>query len=318
MRTVWIGLAWVLSLAGGTVARGQFEPKDQPPGIRLDKQLTQRWQVGVKIKNLSGPCGGMTGYVPVPADWPEQQVRIDEEDIAPLVRNVQYRDFDGVKLMQFSVPNLPAGAIVNVLVTFEVTRSSILPPERPAEFTFAKTPPRDVRPYLGPGPGIDPRQTQIRNQVKEIVSTAQGDWQQVQAIYDWVRDNVKFENGKFKGELKALQDKAGCRDDLTSLFIALCRAQGVPARTVWVMDNCYAEFYLEDAKQQGCWFPCQVAGVKEFGGMSDHRPIMQKGENFKLPGSKEPQRFVAESLTGSGRGGGRPQVEFVRNLMPAK
>jgi hypothetical protein len=52
--------------------------------------------------------------------------------------------------------------------------------------------------------------------------------------------------------------------------------------------------------------------------MPDHRPILQKGENIKVPEESEPQRFVAEFLTGrGGRGSGQPQVKFVRKLLPA-
>jgi hypothetical protein len=52
--------------------------------------------------------------------------------------------------------------------------------------------------------------------------------------------------------------------------------------------------------------------------MSDHRPILQKGDHIRVPDEhKDPQRFVAEFLTGQGGRGGRPQVEFVRKLLPA-
>jgi hypothetical protein len=73
-----------------------------------------------------------------------------------------------------------------------------------------------------------------------------------------------------------------------------------------------------DQQGEGHWFPCQVAGTRDFGSMPDHRPILQKGENIKVPEKSEPQRFVAEFLTGrGGRGSGQPQVKFVRKLLPA-
>jgi hypothetical protein len=49
------------------------------------------------------------------------------------------------------------------------------------------------------------------------------------------------------------------------------------------------------------------------GAVEDTRPILEKGDNFKLPESKAPQRFVAEYLTGKG-GGGKPSVEFRRRM----
>jgi hypothetical protein len=51
--------------------------------------------------------------------------------------------------------------------------------------------------------------------------------------------------------------------------------------------------------------------------MSDLRPILQKGDNITVPEEPKPQRFVAEFLTGKAlRGGGRPDAEFVRRLLP--
>lgn len=321
MRTCCLSVALGLSLLLPSAARAQFDAKEKPHGIRLDKELTQRWKVGVSITAVGGPCYGLTGTIPVPTEWPEQKVRIVEEDISPQVRNVTYRDLPGIRQMRFVIPQVPAGRKVTALVTFEVTRSSILAPEHPEQFSIPKNPATDVRPYLGPSPGIDARQTEIRNHVKEIVEGQEGAWKQIEALYDWVREKVKLQAGEYKGALPALKDGAGSRDDLTALFIAFCRAHGVPARTVFVMDNCYAEFYLEDADGKGCWFPCQVAGTRDFGSLAEHRVVMQKGDNIKVPELDKPQRFVAEFLTGKGaRGGagGKPQVEFVRNLLPGK
>jgi hypothetical protein len=52
-----------------------------------------------------------------------------------------------------------------------------------------------------------------------------------------------------------------------------------------------------------------LTGAKEFGGINERQPILQKGDNFKVPEEKQPVRFVPEFLKGSG---GRPDVEFVR------
>ena len=44
--------------------------------------------------------------------------------------------------------------------------------------------------------------------------------------------------------------------------------------------------------------------------MPEFRPILQKGDNFKVPEKpRVPQRYVAEFLTGKG---GKPTVKFIR------
>src|SRR5262249_50253135 len=96
-----------------------------------------------------------------------------------------------------------------------------------------------------------------------------------------------------------------------SLFVAMCRVQKIPARTVFVTDHCYAEFYLEDDEGQGHWFPCQPAGSRAFGGIDDVQPILQKGDNFKNPEKpKERLRYVTEYFNPASKGG-KPRVTFV-------
>ena len=50
----------------------------------------------------------------------------------------------------------------------------------------------------------------------------------------------------FKGAIGALRDGKADREDLNATFVAVCRAAKIPARMVWAMDFCYAEFYLEE------------------------------------------------------------------------
>ena len=58
-----------------------------------------------------------------------------------------------------------------------------------------------------------------------------------------------------------------------------------------------------------------MAGAKEFGSIRDPMPILQKGDFFKVPEKKEPQRYVGEFLK-AGAATSRPEVNFVRNVLP--
>jgi hypothetical protein len=176
---------------------------------------------------------------------------------------------------------------------------------------------REIRPFLAPSPKIESRDSKIRSLSKQIVSEHEKAWEKVEAIYDYVREHVKYKEGApLRGAVSAIKDGTGDCEDMTSLFIALCRAADIPARTVWVPGHCYPEFYLEDDKGAGRWFPCQIAGSREFGGILENRPILQKGDNFKpLQAKGERQRYMAEFLAGSETGGGKPRVKFVRELL---
>jgi hypothetical protein len=106
-----------------------------------------------------------------------------------------------------------------------------------------------------------------------------------------------------------------------SLFVALCRAESIPARLVRVPGHCYPEFYLLDRNGKGHWFPCQAAGTRAFGSMPDPRPILQKGDNVLVPepGTKKKTkvRFLPETLIGLPVGG-RGALKLKLVCEPAK
>ncbi len=281
---------------------------------------TARWRVGVSLEAVGGPCAGLYATVPVPTEWPGQSVTIVDEQISPEVSRVKYRTLDnGVKQMLVTVPRLAGGKKAQALVTFEVEREWIDEPSDPESLVIPKKPPREVSKYLGASPYIEVRHRQIRDLAKELTDDSLSDWKQIEKFYDAVREKIEYRNGPLKGALAALRDGNGDCEELTSLFIALCRCHGVPARTVWIPGHCYPEFYLEDAAGKGYWIPCQAAGTRAFGSMPELRPILQKGDNFKVPEKKERQRYVAEYLTGKAvRGGGKPRVSFVRDELAAE
>ena len=298
-------------------ARAQLDagPKTSDKGISFGEAQVTKWRVGMSI-TAAGPCRGVLATVPVPTQWPEQTVRVLEEEISPAA-HVTYRDLDGVRQMLIQVPGLPAGAEAHAYFTYEITRKAILAPPDPGVFVVPKRVPRDLRIFLGESPFIESRHAQIRSLAKEVVRDKETAWEQVEAIYDYVREKVEYREGELKGALAALRDGNGDCEELSSLVIALCRANKIPARTVWIPDHCYPEFYLEDDEGNGHWIPCQAAGTRAFGSMPEARPILQKGDNFRVPGNKAPQRYVAEQMTVKAvTGAGKPTVKFVREYVP--
>ena len=78
-------------------------------GSRPGDVLLQRWQSGVMIQAAGGACTGIVAYIPVPVDWPEQQVNIAEEDISPEAK-VSYVTVDEtVRIMVVRIRYLSAG-----------------------------------------------------------------------------------------------------------------------------------------------------------------------------------------------------------------
>lgn len=306
-------LAGILFHARPAVA--QFLDSADGKGPRLGEMTTQKWVAGVIVKAAGGSCTGIQAFIPIPTDWPEQEVTTIEEDYSPGVK-VSFRTVEGtVRQMVVEIPFLAHGEEARALITTEVRRRAILPPPDTSVFVLPERRklPRDVLPYLAVSPGIEVTNSKIQSLSKQLLSGEGTAWEKVERIYDWVRENIKYQEGNFKGALAALSDKTGDCEEMTALFIALCRAGGIPARTVWVPNHAYAEFYLVDDEGKGHWFPCQLAGQREFGEIREPRPILQKGDNFRSPTNpRDRKRYLAEQLTGTG---GRPQVEFVRRLL---
>ena len=295
----------------------QAQIKDAPTGKgpRLGTPVVQKLKVGVIIKAEGGVCQNVIATVPVPADWPEQTVRIVDEEISPAVGNVRYRTSAGqLKQMLVEVPILSVGQVAKALITFEVSHAPQLAPEDPSIYKIPKKLDRRLMPYVGSSLFIEVRHPKIVSLAKQLTADKDSAWEQASAIYDWIQENIKVKAGDLKGAARALNDKTGDAEDLTSLFVALCRASKIPARTVWVPQHCYPEFYLVDAEGEGSWFPCQVAGAKSFGQIDETRPILLKGDNFKDPERpREKFRFVPEFVKGSGAG--RPNIQFVRDTL---
>jgi Transglutaminase-like superfamily len=307
----------------------------QPPAALESR--TQKWEFGIAVRAAGGPCHGILGTFPVPAEWPEQQVKVASENVSPNVRQ-KYRELEGLKQVVMEVAQLPTGGEATCFITFEIVKRSQVPPVDTEALAIPKDPPRDVKKYLASSPLIEVTNAKVRALARELPAGKETAWEQVRAIVEGVRERVKFEldtKDKFKGAIGALRDGKADREDMTATFVAVCRAAKIPSRMVWAMDYCYAEFYLEEtaspeakpeAKEvepvgkdkkaakakspRGAWFPCVVHEPAELGACSDLRPILEKGDNFKVPEDKSVQRFVKEFLTM--KGAAKPAIEFRR------
>jgi len=312
---LYFAFTLLIALATTASAQQQLRPDVSRNGPQLGEARTQFIQFGIEITAKGGSVNGLICTVPVPLDWPEQQIRVVAEHTDDEITKVSYRTLsDTVKQMRVELAHLDAGKTAKVLVTYEVRRHLMTAPKNTDELRIPAKPGRDLRIYLGPSPYIDSTHSKIRKLAKDTIQDKQTDWQKVEAIYDWVRDNIEYINGPIKSSYQAFKDKNGDCEELTSLFIAMCRANKIPARMVWVPGHCYPEFYLEDADGKGHWFPCQAAGARSFGAMPEWRPILQKGDNFRDPDRRGKKlRYVSTFLTGKKRAGdGSPSVKFIQ------
>ncbi|HEV7280326.1 MAG TPA: transglutaminase-like domain-containing protein [Pirellulaceae bacterium] len=289
-RFLGVGLAAAAGLSLAKTAFGLAEAAN----VREQKS---RWKFGFEISGQGGAVRGGVVTFPTPMDWPDQVVELVEEDRSPAVRGFKEETLaGGVRQVTASIPAMSGGDTVKLVLTYEVTHRFVRYGRNDDQWYLPTG--EDLDPYLGPSPMIETDDREIRKVAEDLTDLDLSAWQQVEKTYDWVQANVEYKfDPNLKGAKEALKSKVGDCEELTSLFIAICRNQGVPARSVWVPGHCYPEFCLEDAQGESRWIPCQSAGARQFGTIDDARPILQRGDSFLPPGAKKPIRYVAGSYS---------------------
>ena len=286
------------AISSVVVAQDKTDTQSQ---IGFANETAQKWEMGIEVYS-AGTVNGISAIFPIPIDWPEQKIKLVSENKSKHVSKITTK-FVGkdksCKIAVVSIPRLNPGETARATLTFDVKKSHITEPQFKTEFQFSKTAKRKMREYLGPSPFIESTHPRVKKIAKSSIESNDDAWKEVESIFKWVRTNIEYEfDEQIKTCITALENYKGDCEELSSVFIAICRAKGIPARAVWIPGHTYPEFYLEDKQGNGHWIPCQVAGGNnDFGRMPEDKPILQKGDRFKIPGHKALQRYARPTLS---------------------
>lgn len=159
------------------------------------------------------------------------------------------------------------------VLSFAVTRREVVKKDFPKQ--EAAWNPADYALYLAPT-SMGPIDGVVKELAEKIVGDKTTVYDKAKAIYDWICLNMYRDpatKGCGKGDVCALLVKPGGKcTDIHSVFIALCRAVGVPAREIFgirqgkkavenitTWQHCWAEFYLPGYG----WVPVDPADVRK-------------------------------------------------------
>jgi hypothetical protein len=316
--------------AKGRPKKAEAEPKLNPAvdnelEVQFGAEHVSTHRLGVKIKALGGAVRDAYGTLQIPTPWPEQTVRIIKEDKSPAVRRDQYRETGLLKQFIFHMPVIEPGQEELVQLTLEYVRKDVLLPDDTSAFLIPKKLSKELRIYLGDSPKLDPKAARVTQALKEIfgeIEETATDWDKLEAIYNFVKDNITRHMMPAATTADVLKNKKANGEDAIATLVALYRAARAPARMVWLSEGVSAEFYLVDESGKGRWFPCSFGAENQFGFSTEAKPIMLKGDSFRVPADafqvpeqKGEQRNVFESLKCAS--GGKPQVDFIRQLTAA-
>ena len=196
---------------------------------------------------------------------------------------------------------------------FDVSRKDVVRRDFPAKETAWD--PADYAIYLAPT-RLGPIDGSVKKLADKITRGKTGVLEKAKAVYDWTCENT-YRNPETRGcgpgdVCNLLSDPGGKCGDISSLFIALARAAGVPSREIFgirqgkteeqdisTWQHCWAEFFLPGYG----WVPVDPADVRKkmlvenlslddaktteyreyfWGGIDPYRIKLSEGRDLKL------------------------------------
>lgn len=279
---------------------GYLEPRDYELSI------------GVELQGTS-PASGVKATTVAPIKLPEQDVldvKIETQGCEAALRPIS----DQAAQLILAAPGIVGGQVIRAVATYKLRvckeyfgyQQDQFPAQQKAPQGFAKV-------YLGESPGIQARDKSVHALVEKLVATSDHPWQKATKFHQWVWENIQGRPGYFTNVLVALRDKVGDCEERAAVFVALCRASGIPARLVWVPNHNWAEFWLHDEKGEGRWIPAHTSCYSWFGWTGAHEVVLQKGDKLFVPEERKPLRLLADWMQWQG---GRPLVRYAAELRP--
>lgn len=305
----WCPYALLLASAVLPLPASAQAAEPQPPGTR-----TWDVEIGVRIE-AQGPST-VTAGMPVPIDWPEQDVELVESDYQHCRGRVQSLGKTAAMLV-VRTGRLRPRETAEATLRYRVVTRPVADLLEGRSFTGQGGPTAAaVRQYLRPSPGIESTDRAIRDLAEELATGATTDLEKAQAFFRYAHTAIEYRyQEEFTSATTALETGIGDCEEKAAVFIVLCRAAQIPARQVWVPEHAWAEVYLVDDAGEGHWLPAHTSGTPWFGRMPDPRVILAKGDRFDLRGSGLPPKRIVAFWTKSV--GSPAKSEFIQRAKPA-
>jgi hypothetical protein len=303
--------AFAASVPAQTKAPRVDRESDPFPYVTRDRSTHLRFRVGLRIEAGGGIVQKITATSPCPLEWPEQEITLVAED-APFGAQIDTRKLSPTgQQMLIRIPGLTPGSAAVCTRTYELIRWT----QRTtfdAKTKLVAVPPDRARNLLLPSDGIESTHAEIRKFASDAIGDKTKPWDRVNALFAATRQRIKYTVGPFAGALAGLRSGQGDCEELACLFIASCRASGIPARIVWGPEHTWAEFALADPDDRLVWIPADPSKERELGVINHYTPIFQKGDRFLVPEKPgKPQRYLLPMCTGVGS---TPRLESIETI----
>jgi transglutaminase/protease-like cytokinesis protein 3 len=292
----------------------------------------QKYQVTytVTIKNDGFNPNDIRLYLPLAGSY-DAQKDLEIVSISPAPTRQEIEPLSGNAMVYWQLKGTPAkGSSTKLEEQFTFTAYETNTAIDPATVKPYDTKSDDYKRYTQPEKYIESTDPQVVQLADQIAGSETNPYLLAKMFYDYIIDNEHYKilDKGLNGAKFLLTNKKGECGDYSSLFIALARAKGIPARPVvgyWAISgidqtHVWAEFYLEGVG----WIPVdatigQQSAKKRayyFGNMDNQRVILSKEfntplvpvapDNFKAPILQVPLYWFWGS-------GSDQQISFNRN-----
>ena len=234
------------STATSSVSSAKTEEKQSVAGRVTNVIDMTKYEKGKKVRV----------WLPVPHNSEYQTVENVVYE-AGMVKAQMNTDSNGNQILyvEWDKDIVPNHRVIKLM--FDVKRDEVLRPELKEDDKEELT--AEIKKHLEPSKNL-PLNDQVKNKAKEVTKGKTTDLEKARAIYDWVIANMNRNEdvkGCGEGDVCALLDTtmSGKCTDINSMFVALCRASGIPAREhfgirinaddITKNQHCWAEFYLK-------------------------------------------------------------------------
>jgi len=221
LRARWIMAAVLLGLLGA-VSLVHAEEAEMTPG---------RYWCFVDNVQVTGDAPEVRVWVALPINHRGQVVEIGE--IHPEPEVVVEDPLDGNRIICWRQTDLKDGEEVYFYYDFAFAGEEVNVDVDPSKIEPYDEASPDYQRYMQSEPWIEVTDG-IVARAGEIVGDETNPYVKAKMIFDWVVNNVRYEfpDLESRGAAKAFPRRSGDCGEFSAVYCALCRAAGVPARTV--------------------------------------------------------------------------------------
>ncbi|NIT36452.1 MAG: tetratricopeptide repeat protein [candidate division Zixibacteria bacterium] len=223
MRRTYYIVAFILLTFFGAAAVVQSEEAEMTLG---------RYWYFVENIQVTGDSPELRLWAALPVEHRGQKVEIGE--IYPEPAAVVEEPFGKTKIVFWRQTDLVDGEGIYFYYDFgyagELVSGEDIDPEKVEPYDEASP---EYQRYTQSEPWIEITDA-IRAQAREIVGDEANSYRKAKKIFDWVVYNIAylFPDYESRGAAKSFARRSGDCGEFSAVFCALCRAEGIPARTV--------------------------------------------------------------------------------------